>query len=482
MRAMGYETVIGLEVHAQLKTGSKLFCNCSTRFGGNPNTHTCPVCLGMPGALPVLNGRAIEFAIRFGLAIDNDPEGVSIFARKNYFYPDLPKGYQISQFENPVVGKGTITVELDDGAIKTIGVTRAHLEEDAGQSAHDGWPQSRSKSYVNLNRSGIPLLEIVSEPDIRSADEAYAYLVELKSILQYLDICDGNMEEGSLRCDANVSVRPIGQEKLGTRTEIKNLNSFHNVKRAIQHEVHRQITLCTQGEPIQQCTLLWDVDTQTTRVMRTKEDSEDYRYFPEPDLPPLVITRAEVETARQLMPELPRARYLRFRDDYGLSELDARQLVHDKQLADYYEEAASTTGNPKAVANWIMSELLRELKTHEGDITSCPIAARQLADLIRLIDNGTISGKIAKEVFTEMFRSGRDPGEIVASRGLTQITDQSELERVVNEILAENPSQVADYKAGKTKIFGYFVGQAMKITRGKANPDLINQLLIERLD
>ena len=477
MSTIGYEAVIGLEVHAQLMTRSKLFCGCSTTFGADPNDQTCPVCLGMPGVLPVLNRKAVDYAIRFGLAIGNNPEGSSIFARKNYFYPDLPKGYQISQFEQPVVGRGTITIELEDGSTKDIGVTRAHLEEDAGQSSHEGWPQSNKKSYVNLNRAGIPLLEIVSEPDLRSAEEAYAYLTELKAIVQYLDICDGNMEEGSLRCDANVSVRPYGQKEFGTRTELKNLNSFNNVRRAIQHEIDRQITILTQGGEVQQCTLLWDVDAQKTRVMRTKEDSHDYRYFPDPDLPPLKVAAEEVTAAQEAMPELPRTKYLRFLGDYGIPRLDARNLVSDKKLARYYEDAVSTCNNPKAVANWIMSELMRELKNLDEGIEACPVSSAHLAGLISLIDNKTISGKIAKEVFADMFRTGKDPETIIREKGLVQITDEHALEEVVRKVLEANPSQVADYRNGKTKIYGFFVGQAMKATRGKGNPGLINKIL-----
>jgi len=482
MQAMGYEAVIGLEVHAQLKSESKLFCGCSTVFGAEPNTHTCPVCLGMPGALPVLNGRAVDMAVKLGLAIDNDPAGRSVFARKNYFYPDLPKGYQITQFEHPVIGRGQITIELESGETKSVTIRRAHLEEDAGQSHHEGWPQSDRKSYVNLNRAGIPLLEIVSEPEIHSPEEADAYLRELRAILQYLDVCDGNMEEGSLRCDANVSVRPIGTTGLGTRTEIKNMNSFNNVRRGIQYEVERQIAVLSQGGEIEQCTLLWDVDSQTTKVMRGKEDAHDYRYFPEPDLMPLEVPSEQVARARETMPELPRARYLRFVEGYGLTRPDAIRLVSEKPLAEYYERVANTAGNAKAAANWVMSELLRELKGVEGGIHACPIAAEDLAALIKLIDAGQISGKIAKGVFAEMIASGESPGAVIERKGLVQINDTDELGRIIDEILAANQSQVADYRDGKTKIFGYFVGQTMKATRGKANPGLVNQLLRQRLE
>ena len=477
MTTSGYEAVIGLEVHAQLLTQTKLFCKCPTQFGGDPNGQTCPVCLGMPGVLPVLNEKAVSFAIQFGLAINHNPVGTSIFARKNYFYPDLPKGYQITQYEAPVVGKGSLEIELEDGQAKIIGINRAHLEEDAGQSAHEGWPQSDKKSYVNLNRAGVPLLEIVSEPDLRTADEAYAYLIELKSILQYLEICDGNMEEGSLRCDANISVRPVGQEEFGTRTEIKNLNSFNNVRRGLQYEIDRQITTLIQGGQVEQCTLLWDVDNQKTQVMRTKEDSHDYRYFPEPDLRPLVVTEQQVDDQRKKIPELPRTKYLRFLKDYGIPQNDARTLVSDRFLARYYETVASRSKNPKAAANWMMSELLRELKHRDGGIANSPVTPEHLAELIQLIDDKTISGKIGKEVFAEMCRSGKAPGVITEEKGLKQITDEGALASVIQGILAEYPSQVAEYRAGKGKIMGFFVGQVMKATRGKGNPKMVNQLL-----
>lgn len=477
----GFQPVIGLEVHAQLTTQSKLFCGCETTFGAAPNAQTCPVCLGLPGALPVPNEAAIRCAIKLGLALGDHPARTSIFARKNYFYPDLPKGYQITQFAHPVVAGGSLSIDLPDGTVKTIAITRAHLEEDAGQSSHDGWPQSKTKSYVNLNRAGTPLLEIVSEPEIHSAEEAQAYLIALRKLVRYIEICDGNMEEGSFRCDANVSIRPAGSTTLGTRTELKNLNSFNNVRRAIEHEIHRQITLVTQGEEVIQATLLWDVDSQSTRIMRTKEDAHDYRYFPDPDLPPLTVAEEWVAEVAREIPELPRARYLRFQETLQLSSDDALLLTSEKELADYFEEVLAHGANPKLAANWIKTELLREMKGLEQGIGKSPISAKQLAGLIALIQDKTISGKIAKDVFSEMVVSGKDPETIVQARGLRQITDRAALEAVVARLIADFPDQVAQYREGKSKVFGFFVGQAMRATKGKANPQLINDLLIHLL-
>jgi len=481
MTVSGYQPVIGLEVHAQLTTKTKLFCGCATTFGSAPNDQTCPVCLGLPGALPVPNRAAITCAIKFGLAIGDNPARQSIFARKNYFYPDLPKGYQITQYEHPVVAKGQLTIDLPDGEEKTVAITRAHLEEDAGQSSHEGWPQSKTKSYVNLNRAGIPLLEIVSEPEIHSPEEAYAYLVALRNLVRYLGICDGNMEEGSFRCDANVSIRPAGTEKLGTRTELKNLNSFNNVRRAIKHEIDRQITVLSQGGKIIQATLLWDVDSQSTKVMRTKEDAHDYRYFPDPDLPPLTVDASMVAAVQPDMPELPRARFLRLQETYQLSPADARLLTSEQDLADYFEATAGAGAQPKLAANWIKAELLRDMKGIDAGMAASPIKPEQLAGLIRLIQDGTISGKIAKDVFAEMFAKGLDAEVIVERRGLKQITDSDALTDLVDQLMADFPDQVAQYRDGKTKVFGFFVGQAMKATKGQANPKIINELLREKL-
>lgn len=481
MLISGYQPVIGLEVHAQLTTQTKLFCNCATAFGAQPNSQTCPVCLGMPGALPVPNHKAIHCAVKLGLALGDQPARTSIFARKNYFYPDLPKGYQITQFEDPVVAGGSLTIDLADGNTKTIAITRAHLEEDAGQSSHEGWPQSQTKSYVNLNRAGIPLLEIVSEPQLHSPEEAYAYLVALRRLVRYLGICDGNMEEGNFRCDANVSIRPEGTKTLGTRTELKNLNSFNNVRRAIQHEIMRQVTLVSQGEQVIQATLLWDVDSQSTKVMRTKEDAHDYRYFPDPDLPPLVVDQSLVDTLAQEMPELPRARYLRFQEAFGLSAEDANLLTSEKELANYFEATLGFGAPAKLAANWIKSELLRDLKSLEEGIQASPISPQQLSQLLALIADNTISGKIAKSVFAEMFATGKDAQTIVDAKGLRQITNTGELETIVQKLITDFPDQVAQFRDGKTKVFGFFVGQAMKATKGKANPQLINELLKKHL-
>ena len=473
---MEFETVIGLEIHAQLKTESKIFCGCSTQFGSPPNTNTCPVCLGMPGSLPVLNKKVVEFAIKMGLATDSTIRRYNQFARKNYFYPDLPKGYQTSQFDLPIVEHGSVEIEVD-GKTKTIGITRMHMEEDAGKLIHD---EVEPYSYVDLNRTGTPLLEIVSEPDLRSPEEAYAYLKKIHAILRYLDICDGNMQEGSFRCDANISLRPVGQEELGTRTELKNMNSFRNVQTALEYEVRRQRDLLLDGEKVIQETLLWNPDKNRTESMRGKEDAHDYRYFPCPDLIPVEIDEKWIEEIRKTLPELPQERRERFLGDYGLPADDATILTSERELADYFEASLKSGATPKKVANWIMTELLRELKGES--IEGCKVTPAQLGDLIAMIDKGTISGKIAKTVFLDMMESGKDAEVIVKEKNLVQVSDEGELMAIVEEIVAANPAQAEDYRNGKTKLMGYFVGQLMQKTKGKANPKMANELFNKALN
>lgn len=485
----GWEAVIGLEVHAQLNTNSKIFCACSTEFGQEPNSNTCPVCLGLPGALPVLNREAVKNAGKAALALDLKINNESIFARKNYFYPDLPKGYQISQYDQPFSEHGAVeilTSERDEGGratewrLKRFGITRAHIEEDAGKSVHDiGDP---TKTYVNLNRAGTPLLEIVSEPDFRSSWEAYDYVSFLRRTLQYIGVCDGNMEEGNLRCDANVSVRPVGQEKFGTRAEIKNINSLRFLQKAIDYEIDRQITTLETGGKITQETRLWSEKEGKTYTMRSKEDAHDYRYFPEPDLPPLEVSKEWIERLRDELPELPEARRQRFVRDYDLNADESFTMTSERELADYFETAAKTANNHRAAANWILSELLRELKNAGVDITACRIKAEDLGAMIRLIDDKTISGKIAKDVFVEMFATGKAPAEIVKEKGLTQITDTSAIEKIVDEALAANPKQVENYRAGRTQLMGFFVGQVLKASGGKANPQAVNDILKKKLE
>jgi len=478
---MPFEPVIGLEVHAQLLTESKIFCGCSTRFGAEPNQNTCPVCTGFPGVLPVLNKRVVEFAIRAGLATHCEIARSSRLARKNYFYPDLPKGYQISQYELPICADGYIDIAVN-GAIKRVRLTRIHMEEDAGKNIHDlhdDW------SLVDLNRAGVPLLEIVSEPDLRSAEEAGSYLRTLRSILQYLKICDGNMEEGSFRCDANVSVRPEGSAALGTKIEIKNLNSFKAVEKALGYEIERQTETLTDGGTLMQETRLWDENREETRAMRSKESAHDYRYFPDPDLLPLVIDEAWIGEIRASLPELPEARRNRFISEYGLPAYDAELLTGRKDIADYFEAAVKTHANAKAVANWIVGDLFRVLKQRKLDerltIMSWPVRAEQLADMVRLIDEGKISGKIAKTVFDAMLDTERTPQEIVAEKGLEQVSDTGSIETAVEQILAAHPKQAADFQAGNEKVFGFLVGQIMKATRGKANPQKVNEILRQKL-
>jgi aspartyl-tRNA(Asn)/glutamyl-tRNA(Gln) amidotransferase subunit B len=473
---MSYELVVGLEVHAQLKTESKIFCGCTTRFGAEPNANTCPVCLGLPGVLPVMNRRVAEFAVLVGLAVGGRIAERSIFARKNYFYPDLPKGYQISQYETPLCSGGAVPIDVD-GASKEIRLVRIHLEEDAGKNIHDE-AVAGSGSVVDLNRAGVPLLEIVSEPDLRSPEDAGEYMRSLRAILMYLDVCDGNMEEGSLRCDANVSVRKTGQEELGTKVEIKNMNSFRNVERAIEYERERQIECQARGEAIIQETRLWDAGRNVTESMRGKEEAHDYRYFPEPDLVPITIDAAWVERIRGSLPELPKARMERFEREYQLPHYDAKFLTSTRALADYLEGAIRCGAPPKAASNWIKDELLALQK---GDIASGRVTPEKLAELIGLIEAGTISGKIAKSVLPEMAETGRRAAEIVEARGLLQVSDEQAIVAVIEEVLATHPDERQRYREGKTKLFGYFVGQVMRRTQGKANPSLVNKLLKERL-
>jgi len=475
---MDFEPVIGLEVHAQLKTQSKIFCGCSTAFGAPPNTNTCQVCLGMPGVLPVLNRKVVEYTIKMALATHCTITSPNRFARKNYFYPDLPKGYQISQFELPIAEHGWLEIE-DDNRTKRIGITRIHMEEDAGKLIHDA---RKPVSYIDLNRTGVPLMEIVSEPDIRSSEEAAAYLKKLHAILRYLDICDGNMQEGSFRCDANISLRPVGQEKLGTRTELKNMNSFRNVQRALEYEIRRQRDILLDGGKVVQETLLWDADRNVTNSMRGKEEAHDYRYFPDPDLIPVVIDEEWIENTRQGLPELPDERRLRFISDLGLPEYDAGVLTSSKELADYFEAALKVYPQAKKLSNWMMTELMRELKGEDSiDVEGCPITPQNLGVLLGMIDKGTISGKIAKAVFMDMLASGKDAETLVKEKNLLQVSDEGELRAIVREIIAANPEQAADYRAGKTKLMGYFVGQLMQKTKGRANPKIANQLFSEEL-
>jgi aspartyl-tRNA(Asn)/glutamyl-tRNA(Gln) amidotransferase subunit B len=478
---MSYEPVIGLEVHAELLTASKVFCGCSSKFGAPPNQNTCPVCLGMPGALPVLNRRAVEFGIRAGLAAHCRIARYSRWARKNYFYPDLPKGYQISQYELPLCLGGTIEINTDSG-VKRIGLTRIHMEEDTGKNIHDAHGDA---SLVDFNRCGVPLLEIVSEPQIRSPQEAGAYLRQLRTTLQYLEICDGNMEEGSFRCDANVSVRPVGATQLGTKVEIKNMNSFRNVERATEYEIKRQIEVLKEGGRLVQETRLWDPDREVTRSMRSKEFAHDYRYFPEPDLPPLVVSDDWVEAIQRSLPELPDARRQRFVQEYDVPEYDADVLTMRKDIADYYEEAVRHYRNPKGVSNWVMGDILRIIRERKLDtalvIHDWPVPAERLAALVQLIDSGEISGKIAKAVFEEMVRTGKTPVQIVAEQGLTQISDEAAIAAAIDAVITGNAEKVAEYRRGKEKLFGFFVGQVMKATQGKANPQKLNELLRSKL-
>jgi aspartyl-tRNA(Asn)/glutamyl-tRNA(Gln) amidotransferase subunit B len=476
-----YEAVIGLEVHCQLLTATKIFCGCPNRFGDEPNTNVCPVCLGLPGSLPVLSRRAVTLALRAALATQCTVQPVSVFARKNYFYPDLPKGYQISQYERPLATEGRLEIAAE-GRLRQVRIHRIHMEEDAGKLLHEGFAWSAQKSGVDFNRAGVPLIEIVSHPDLRSAEEAQAYLAALRSVLLYAGVSDGNMEEGSFRCDANVSVRPRGAEALGIRAEIKNLNSFRHVGRAIEYEIARQVALKESGREVVQETRLWNADRGETAAMRSKEEAHDYRYFPEPDLPPLAVDAAWIEEVRASLPELPDQKRRRFVAEYGLPEYDAGVLTLAREVAEYFETVARASGNPKAASNWVMTEVLRKLKDDDRPLPSCPVPPDQLAALIGLIEAGTISGKIAKDVFEKMWAGAGDPRSIVEREGLTQLSDTAALQQAVAEVIAANPAQAATYRAGKASTLGWFVGQVMRRTGGKANPQLVNELLKKALD
>ncbi len=472
-----YEVVIGLEVHVQLTTKTKIFCGCSTAFGQAPNSQTCPVCLGLPGALPVLNKQVVENGIKAGLATHCQISPRSIFARKNYFYPDLPKGYQISQFELPICEHGWLDIETEELGKKRVGITRIHMEEDAGKLLHS----DAHSSSVDLNRACTPLLEVVSEPDMRSADEAIAYLKQLHQIVMYLGICDGNLEEGSFRCDANVSIRPWGQEKFGTRAELKNINSFRFIKQAIEYEVERQIDVIEDGGKVVQETRLFNADTGMTRSMRGKEEAHDYRYFPDPDLLPLEVSDAWVETVREALPELPDAKLQRYLDDLGLPAYDAGVLSAERPVAEYFDALVALHNNPKLCSNWVMGELLGAVKEKGTCIGDCPVTPELLAGILKRIDDKTISGKIAKTVFEAVWESGKTADQIIDEKGLKQVSDSGAIEAIVDEVLAANPTEVAEYKAGKDKLMGFFVGQVMKASKGKANPGMANQLLKKKL-
>lgn len=473
-----YDIVIGLEVHAQLLTDTKIFCGCSTKAGSPANTNTCPVCMGMPGILPVLNKKVVDFGIALCLATGCSIARRNIFARKNYFYPDLPKGYQITQYENPLGEHGFLEIETD-GAVKRIGITRIHMEEDAGKNIHD---EDEPLSYVDFNRSGVPLLEIVSEPDIASTDEAVAYLKELRQVLMYLDICDGNMEDGSFRCDANISVKPAGSSELGIRTELKNMNSFRNVQKALEYEIRRHIEVIESGAKVEQDTMLWNAAENRTYPMRSKEESHDYRYFPEPDLIPVEVDEKWIGRIRSGLPELPAARRERLCRDFGLPAYDADVLTQTKHLADYFEKCTAYLDSPKEISNWIMTSVLRVLNEKGIAISSFTLTPEMLTDLLALIHKGTISISMAKDVFSEMVETGRTARDIVSSRGLEQVSDEDDLREMVREIIEKSPLEAEKYREGKTQLLGFFVGQLMKATKGKANPKIANKLIKEMLD
>ena len=476
-----YEPVIGLEIHVQLLTNTKLFCKCSTSFGAEPNSQVCPICLGMPGVLPVLNEKAIEFGIKLALATHCKIAPKSIFARKNYFYPDLPKGYQISQFENPLCQNGYIDIELDQ-TIKRVRLTRIHLEEDAGKSIHAEEFVNKNQTFVDLNRCGVPLLEIVSEPDIRSPHEAYLFLNKLKQLVQYLDICDGNMEEGSLRCDANISVRPENTTELGVKTELKNMNSFKGVERALEFEINRQINELNQGNKIEQVTLMWDDKANNAIPMRSKEMAHDYRYFPDPDLVPVLIKQSTIDEIRETLPELPDIKIKRFISDYNLPEYDANVLTEVKDIANYFDDVVKQTKDPKLTSNWIMSDVLRTLNEQKIKITEFPIEAFRLSELINLIKKQIINAKTGKSIFIEMLTNNESPSKIVSEKGLNQVSDESEISTMIDDVLNENNDEVVAYVAGKDKLFSFFVGQIMRRSKGRANPKLVNQILKQKLD
>jgi aspartyl-tRNA(Asn)/glutamyl-tRNA(Gln) amidotransferase subunit B len=475
-----YEPVIGLEVHVQLGTRTKIFCGCPTSFGAPPNQNVCPVCLGLPGALPVLNKQAVDMAIKASLALHCTVNSFSRFARKNYFYPDLPKGYQISQYDQPVAEHGSVIITID-GAAKKIGVTRVHMEDDAGKSIHDGFKDSEKYSYVDLNRSGTPLIEIVSEPDMRSSDEAYAYLTEIKQVLQFIDVSSCDMEKGHLRCDANVSVRLRGAETFGTKAEVKNLNSFRFLKMALDYEILRQIALIESGGKVVQETRLYNVDSGETVSMRSKEHAHDYRYFPEPDLVPLRISESWLARVKAEIPELPQQKKARFMDEFGLREYDADVLTSSRTISEYFEKAAAAAGDPRTAANWVMGDLAAALKVDSKDFADSPVSAEKLGELIALIGKGELTGKLAKEIFPKMYSTGESAKDIMEREGLKQISDTGALEKIIDDVLAANPKQVEQYKGGKATVIGFLVGQVMKSSRGQANPATVNELLKSKL-
>ncbi|MDK2743021.1 MAG: Asp-tRNA(Asn)/Glu-tRNA(Gln) amidotransferase subunit GatB [Nitrospira sp.] len=474
---MIFETVIGVEVHAQLRTKSKMFCGCGTTFGSSPNSQTCPVCLGLPGSLPVINRTAVEMAVRAGLALNCAITANNQFARKNYFYPDLPKGYQISQYELPICQHGWIEIAAA-GVIKRVRIRRAHLEEDAGKNTHGA---GTGESRVDLNRAGTPLLEIVTEPDMGSADEVVAYLKGLRDILMYLEVCDGNMEEGSFRCEPNLSLRPVGQKEFGTKVELKNINSFKYVKDAIEYEIKRQTKVLNEGGKIRQETRLWNIDRGETAVMRSKEEAHDYRYFPDPDLVPLKLEQEWIDGFKSLLPELPAVRMRRFVEAYGLPEYDAGVLTASKGMADYFESSVKEFNQPKTVSNWVMGELTRELNNSGTDISVSPVSPERLVSLLQMVDKGAISLKVARDMFPELYCSGKAPEQIVQEKGLTQVSDENVLDKIIAEVLSKNPTQVAQFKEGKQQVLGFLVGQVMKASGGKANPGKVNELLKKKL-